>query len=147
MPNNVPSVQSRAAPAPDNMYQRVTQREMGKRNPVRWRDRETVCELRAPGETKTDALIEEAGTQRPGNRDKDGEKKTVPRYGYLDLQIDPYLIVLLFCFKESIRLQAPCCVTTSTWPRLGGHGRVVWARSQASWSRLGLWLWGGEMNK
>lgn len=54
--------------------------------------------------------------------------------------MDTYLVLLLLCFKVSIHLQALCCVITSVrpWPWVGGHGKVVWTRSQASWCRPGL---------
>lgn len=73
----------------------------------------------------------------------------VPCCGDLNFQRDPYLIPLLLCFKVSIHLLALCCATTSArpWSWVAGHGRVVWAGSQASQRGPGLRLCGGQVSK
>lgn len=63
--------------------------------------------------------------------------------------MDPYLVLLIVCFKMSIHLLPFYCVTISArcWPWVRGHGRVVWIRSQASQPSPGLWLCGEEVSK
>lgn len=110
------------------------------RHPVRWRDRETQCVCLGLQEKERYSDQRGWDSKTQGHRDK--EKKTVPCFGYLDFHIDPYLVLPLLCFKVSIHLLVLHCVTMSArrWAWFGGHGWVVWARSQGLWCRFGLWL-------